>query len=102
MRQGAEGRRHGATQAALVADHPPAVVDGLGAEPGRLTSTPSRAAFADAAADAMREAQAAAVEGRGADVGGALRALRDRTAELVKRANTAAHVGPDGRPTSRT
>ena len=48
----------------------------------------SVAAFA-AAAEAMREAQAAAVEGRRADVGAALRALRDRTTDLVKLANAA-------------
>jgi hypothetical protein len=48
----------------------------------------SVAAFA-AAAEAMREAQAAAVEGRSADVGAALRALRDRTTDLVKLANAA-------------
>jgi hypothetical protein len=47
----------------------------------------SVAAFA-AAAEAMREAQAAAVEGRSADVGAALRALRDRTTDLVKLAST--------------
>ena len=52
----------------------------------------SVAAFATAA-EAMREAQAAAVEGRSTDVGAALRALRDRTADLVKLAMLQADDG---------
>lgn len=47
------------------------------------------AAFAAAAAD-VREAQAAAIEGRdGPDIRGALRDLRDRSAELVRHAEDA-------------
>lgn len=50
---------------------------------------PDAAAAFAGAADAMRDAQTAAVEGRHADVSAALRTLRDRSAALVKQANAA-------------
>ena len=79
----AEGRRDDAAQVAAI--RRPSWADWAVNSAAR-TQPDLATAFADAA-DAMRDAQTAAVEGRRADVAGALRALRGRTTELAKRAN---------------